>query len=97
MKLQQLIDYINMDRWADPAYRAYDLGQWYSAKAVGRALKYLGYSGSEPNMLLWQVWADLNARNVQCSELPQTLYEWYVWQRLNNGEIRVWPKRNVTP
>lgn len=96
MKLQQLIDYIGMDRWGDPAYRAYDLRAYYSPKGVKRALRFLGYSGAEPNMLLWQVWADLNARNVHCAELPQTVYEWYVWQRLSDGELRQWPMRTKT-
>lgn len=93
MTLQRLIDYIEMDRGADPAYRAYDLRAYYSAGGVAKALKKLGYDASEPNMALWQVWAALNARDVHCSELPQTVYEWYVWQRLNDREIRQWPMR----
>ena len=97
MTLQRLIEYIEMDRGADPAYRAYDLRAHYSKRGVARALHYLGFRGAEPNMLLWQVWAELNARNVQCSELPQTLYEWFVWQRLCSREIRQWPMRPQTP
>lgn len=93
MTFRRLIDYINMDRWGDPAYRAYDLQRGLGPTRTAKALKAVGYSYIEPGLALPALHNDLKEHGVYCEDLVRTLCEWYVWQRLTDGVIPKWPLR----
>lgn len=94
MTLQRFIDYIEMDKEADPTYRAYDLLHYAGPSRISKALRMAGYD-RRASLGAPALYADLSARGVELpvQDLPTILQEWFIWQRIADGKMRRWPYR----
>lgn len=94
MTLQRFIDYIEMDKEADPAYRAYDLLHCAGPARLSNALRFAGYD-RRASLGAPALYADLSARGVELpvQDLPRMLQEWYQWERITSGKLTRWSFR----
>lgn len=101
MTLSRFIDYLFRRGDGEPdsvTFRAYDLLYGMGSNRIIAALRHVGIYVSEVKLGLMELAAQLGSREIQLDnyppeELAAVLCEWYVWQRLEDGELRTWKRR----
>lgn len=80
----------------DPTYKTYDLQFAWNATNTQKAIKYLGISVDEPALAVAELirqMKDVYDITLYKASAEKWVYEWYVWQRIVDGELRRWPYR----
>lgn len=80
----------------DQAYKHYDLLRWNGPSRLRKALRMAGFKYAEVSVSLAECSARIRdwGHNAPGNEaLQQYLCEWYVYQRIVDGECKQWPYR----
>lgn len=99
MTFGKLLKYVERDQagtlWEDSAFRAYDLSYGQGPLRLRMALYRAGYRGSETSLMLAECKADIGSCGLllPLPTIKRLAQEWYIWQRLNDGEITRWKYR----
>lgn len=91
MTLLRFLDFLKMDKWKDPAYRAYDVRAYMGQTRLVKAMRRVGHTCP---FALNQALANYGYKFCGTIEdLNTALCEWYVWERIALREITHWPFR----